>query len=354
MTVSGLLTAALLLFAVPAVVGSLFRRNVDKGMGGPVFQWISGQVFLWACFQLLCVPMILLELDFSCVVIGYSAVLVSAVLTALSRTFRNRKAAAAAAVIRGFDRKGKLRSILWMIFWALLIFQLVQAVRMTYGDGDDAFFVAISSITRDARTMYRKLPYTGYTTELDARHGLAPFPVWIAYLAELSGIRAVSMAHVVVPIALIAMTYGIFYLLGKLLLQEKKDMLPLFLIFTELLVLFGDYSFYTVENFMIARSRQGKAALGSIVIPVILLLLLILLRQLQEGGKISLSYYLLLASAGMTGCLCSTMGALLCCMLVGVVGICAAAAYKRWRILIPMGLCCLPNVCCAVLYLVLE
>lgn len=345
---------ALLLLVVPTIVGSLFRRNVDKSTKGPVFQWISGQIFLWACFQLLCVPMILFEADFKFVVIGYSVVLILAVLTAVIRSFPNRKAAGAVTTIRGFDREKKLRSVLWMIFWAILIFQLVQAVRMTYRDGDDAFYVAISSIAGDAGTMYRKLPYTGYTTELDARHGLAPFPVWIAYLSVMSGIQAVSMAHVVVSVVLIAMSYGIFYLLGEMLLQEKRDTLPLFMIFAELLVLFGDYSFYTVENFMIARSRQGKAALGSIVIPVILLLLLILLRQLQEGGQISLKYYVLLISAGMTGCLCSTMGALLCCMLVGIVGICAAAAYKRWKILIPLALCCLPNVCCAVLYLVLE
>lgn len=349
-----LLAAVLLLLIIPALAGSLFRRNVDKDMRGLIFQWISGQLCLWAGFQLICVPVILLELDFEFVVAGYSAVLVLTALTAIGLAVRNRKAASAVTVIRGFDRKRLARCIPWMIFWGILIFQLVQVVRMTYRDGDDAYYVAISSITQDARTMYRKLPYTGYTTELDARHGLAPFPIWIAYLAEVMGIRAVSAAHVAVPIVLITMTYGIYYLLGEVLLREKRDTLPLFMIFTELLVLFGDYSFYTVENFMIARSRQGKAALGSIVIPAILLLLLVLLQRLQEGEKVSLKYYVLLAAAGMTGCLCSTMGAMLCCMLVGIVGLCAAAAYKRWKILVPLALCCLPAVCYAVLYLVLD
>lgn len=354
LTALRLLTAAVLLAVIPAAVGSLFRRNVDKSMGGLVFQWISGQIFLWACFQLICVPMVLLELDFDVLTAGYSAALVLAMSAAAVSAVKNRKAASAVTRIKGADRKKAARDILWMIFWVILIFQLVQAVRMAYSDGDDAFYVTISSITQDAGTMYRKLPYTGYTTELDARHGLAPFPVWIAYLAEMTGIRAVSMAHVVVPIALISMTYGIFYLLGRILLKDSKDTLPLFLIFTEGLVLFGDYSFYTAENFMIARSRQGKAALGSIVIPMILLLLLILLRHLQEEEEISLKHYVLLAAAGMTGCLCSTMGAMLCCVLVGITGLCAAIAYKRWKVLIPMALCCLPDVCFAILYLVLD
>lgn len=355
MTALQLFMAVILLGVIPVIVGSLFRQKADnKNMTGLVFQWVSGQIFLWACFQLICVPMILLEIDYYIAADIYSAVVALAVLAAAAWLFRNRKAAFAVTVIRGTDRKKSARIILWIIFWALLAFQLVQAVRMAYGDGDDAFFVAITSVTQDAQTMYRKHPYTGYPTELDARHGLAPFPVWIAYLADVAGIRAVSMAHVVVPVALIAMTYGVFCLLGKILLEEKKEGLPLFLIFTELLVLFGDYSFYTVENFMVARSRQGKAALGSIVIPVILLLLLILLRMLQKGEEVFLKYFVLLAAANITGCLCSTLGAMLCCMLVGILGLVAAAVYKRWKILIPLALCCLPNVCYAALYLILE
>lgn len=91
----------------------------------------------------------------------------------------------------------------------------------------------------------------------------------------MTGITTVIVAKTLVPVALISMTYGVFYLLGSRVLfagegaYRKKWALPAFLLCTEVLVLFGDYSYYTVENFMIARSRQGKAALGSILIPMI-------------------------------------------------------------------------------------
>lgn len=348
------LAAVILLVVIPVIAGSLFRQKGNSDMTGPVFQWVSGQILLWACFQLVCVPMVLLGIDYYYAAGVYSVVVAVVVLTAVFCMVRNRKTACAVTWTRGADRRKMAVILLWALFWALLVFQLVQAVRMTYADGDDAFFVAITSVTQDAQTMYRKHPYTGNSTELDARHGLAPFPVWITYLADVAGIRAVSMAHVVVPVALIAMTYGVFYLLGRILLEGKREALPLFLVFTELLVLFGDYSFYTVENFMIARSRQGKAALGSIVIPVMLVLFLIFLRLLQKGEKIPLKYYVLLVAANITGCLCSTLGAMLCCMLAGILGLWAAAVHKRWKLLIPLALSCVPNVCCAVLYLVLE
>lgn len=154
----------------------------------------------------------------------------------------------------------------------------------------------------------------------------------------------------IVPLALISMTYGIFYLIGSRLFAKNKEHIPLFLIFTELLVLFGDYSFHAAENFMIARSRQGKAALGNIMIPMLIFLLFLLLEKMQEEQKIPLTFWGLLFATLTAACLCSTLGTLLACMLVGVTGICAAVSYRRWKILIPMAVCCVPCVVVAMLY----
>ena len=200
--------------------------------------------------------------------------------------------------------------------------------------------------------MYQKLPYTGMSTELDVRHGLAPFPIWIAWLSQMTGIATVAVAKTLLPVALISMTYGVFYLIGSRGLSQGKN-LPLFLVCTEVLVLFGDYSFYTVENFMIARSRQGKAALGSILIPMIFFLLLLLFRRLQEKQKITVGFWILLTAVMTSCCLASTMGALLACMLMGVAGICGAIAYKNRKILPPLAACCVPCIIYAGMYLVL-
>lgn len=254
----------------------------------------------------------------------------------------------------GKGRRSFSEVLFWLLFWGLLLLQLVQAVRLTYADGDDSFYVAISSITQDSDTMYQKLPYTGGATVLDGRHGLAPFPIWVAFLARSSGIPAVTVAHVILPAVLISMTYGIFYLIGRRLFPERDGRLPLFLLFAELLVIFGDYSFYTAENFMIARSRQGKAALGSIVIPFLVFLLLLLLEKMQEKEKLPAAYFLLLAAAIVTGCLCSTLGALLVCVPVGIVGLMGSLYYKRPGILPPVAACCVPCLIYIFLYLIVE
>lgn len=337
------------LLVIPLVVGLLFV-NVDNTAGKPLLAWITGQIFLWAGFQLICAPMVLQGGSFGNVVVGNMVFTAIAALAAAVCAWRRKGARLKALRETG---RSSAETLLWTIFWMLLAFQLVQSVRMTYADGDDAFYVAVSSIVENSDTMYQKLPYTGGTTTLDIRHGLAPFPVWIAFLARISGMRTVSVAHVAVPVVLIGMTYAIFYLIGNKLFPKGKDKLPLFLIVTELLVLFGDYSSYTVENFMIARSRQGKAALGNIIIPALLLLLLLIVEQLQQHRKVGLVRYGLLGITVTAACLCSTMGAVLACLMIGIVALIASFAYKKPGILLPMGISCIPGACFALLYFIL-
>ena len=289
-----LLWLAVLLVAIPAWVGNCFL-NVDKPCRNPVFLWISGQMLLWAGFQVICVPVILLEGRMWMVTVAYCGFILVLLAAATVRYFRQSRTLR--AVREAKPEKAEI--ILWVLSGVLLLLQLVLAVLMVYGDGDDAYYVAISAAAEESGRMYQKIPYTGMHTELDVRHGLAPFPIWIAWLAQMTGITTVIVAKTLVPVALISMTYGVFYLLGSRVLfagegaYRKKWALPAFLLCTEVLVLFGDYSYYTVENFMIARSRQGKAALGSILIPMIFFLLLTLLRKIQEEQKITVGFWVL-------------------------------------------------------------
>ena len=105
---------------------------------------------------------------------------------------------------------------------------------------------------------------------------------------------------------------------------------------------------------MIARSRQGKAALGSIVIPFLIFLFLILFGRFEQGARIPARLYLLFGAAAVTACLCSTLGALLICMMVGIAGGLGAICYRRFGCLISLAVCCMPCICYAMLYLFFD
>lgn len=338
------------LFVIPAIVGGCLWDGGRKGQGRhrrAFTLWVSGQMLLWAGFQLICVPCVLLKKNFVYVVCCYGGLVGILTLWGIVRLCRG-----GVAVNLPKSNQSVWREMLpAVIVGSLLVFQLAQAVGLAYADGDDAYYVAVSSITNNAETMYEKLPYTGGTTEVDVRHGLAPFPIWVAFLARMTGLKAVGVAHTAMPLMLIPMTYVIFYLLAQELFPDKRLKQLMFLIMAELLVVFGDYSFYTVEHFMLARSRQGKAALGSVILPMMLWLLFVLFQRVKEGEKCGVAYWGLMVAVMISGCLCSTLGAFLLCLLMGVAGLCAAVTYRKWRLLPPMALSCLPCICYAVLYL---
>jgi hypothetical protein len=345
-----------LLLILPCLVGGIFINRKEGELRGEPLSLtgalIKGHLLLWAVFQLISVPFILKEKSFTQLVIWFGVLmglLAAAGLFGWIRGFLPIKRHS--VQIRQTE---VMTMVLWLIFWGLLLFQIIQVFTMTYQDGDDAYYVAVSTLAEESDTMYRKLPYTGGATALDIRHGLAPFPIWIAFLARVSGIRTVAVAHVAVPAVLIPMTYGVFALIGRQLFSGKKDRLPLFLILTEVLVLFSDYSISSPENFLIARTRQGKATLGNLVFPFLIYLFLLMLKKLEKGEKIKLRFWFLLAACVMTGCLCSTLGALLCGLLAGVAGIMGAICYRKWKFMVPMALCCLPAVCYGLLYLQLS
>lgn len=356
--------SVLLLVIAPMIVGTLFGK-VNSGRGKAISCWVSGHLFLWAGFQLISVPLILKEKSFSDVVLCYNGFQIAVVVLAVILLIWSRRKATLPVgekVGKGANGDGRLCSdkpdkktmMLWVAFGVLFLLQIVLGLFLAYEEGDDAFYVSISASTQSADSMYQILPYSGLTTGLDARHGLAPFPVWIAYLARMVQMPAVSMAQLVVPIVIVSMAYGIFYLLAEHLFAEQRKNVPFFMVLMALLVLFGGYSNYSAENFLLVRATQGKAVIANVILPVLMWLLFVLMARLQKKQKTGFGFWVLLAGTMIAGCLCSTLGCVLTCMMLGVAGLCMAVVYRRWKVLVPLALCCVGPMIFAVAYFVLR
>lgn len=345
---------SILLFAValPILTGAGAAVFVKRQERNIVFMWMSGTILSWALFQLLAVPMILKRLPFHTLTHWYGICLAAlAAAGGMLWLWRVRKIPRTVQSKTG--RTGR-ELALWAAFGLLLLLQLVMAVVLAYGDGDDAYYVATSAVTVQTDTMYAQLPYTGGSTALDTRHCLAPFPILAAFYAKVSGLHPATVSHIVMPLLLIPLTYGIYGMAGSRLLAGRKKYLPLFLLFASLLVMWGNYSLYTAETFLLTRTRQGKAALGNMVIPACLLLILLLCERFSEGRRAEKALWLLLTAAVTASALCSTLGGFLSAMLTGVFGLCAAAAYKRWKLLFPIAVCAVPAVLYMGLYMLLR
>lgn len=337
MTLVRILAAILMVTVLPMTVGTIFLPLKEKG-ARLLFAWIFGQIFLWCGFLFVCVPMVLLNQDFTQVGRAYGLFCGAFFLLSCLLLFVRRKEIFPLHRKDGTKQgKDRLSILLWCVFGAFLLVQLICVFTLMYEDGDDAFYVAITTYSKELKTLYRNIPYTGAYTGLDARHSLAPFPVWVAVFAEVAGQSGAVTAHILMPILILLMTYGLYYLLGEELLGRSEGdggwRMPAYMCFAALLVTFGGYSIYSAENFLIVRAGQGKAVLANVIIPALLCLTAILMSRLEQKKKIPWTLYLILGAVMTAGCLCSTLGSFLLCVFFGVAALCALIAYRRWTLI---------------------
>ena len=338
-----------------------------------LFSWVFGELLLFGLLHVLALPMILREESLFLLAKYWTAgaaVLAVLGICAGALMWTSQKKARGEG---GFsleilpedpkaETEGAKRTarICWAIFALLFLAQMVLAFVLTYRDGDDAFYVSTATQAATSGYMYRGVAYTGSSGELNLRYSMAPFPMYLSILSFLSGVPCVTIAHVAVPPVLMSMTTALYALVGRVILKKRADLLPLFLIFVQVLIFFGNTSVQTPENFLVARSRQGKAALANLVLPMLLFLIYLLLERMGERRKKSAfgRFPLLLPALAMTAvtlsaCLCSVLGTALSLLLLGVSFVCSAVMYRSVRHLPAFLLAALPPVADALLYLYL-
>ncbi len=308
----------------------------------------AGILFLWASFQLISVPFILKEADYGMMKAVTSVVWI---LTALYGAFCLVKdRTVLKEELGGYLRDLRTNDAFFLISAGLalvaVLFQVFMAYRLAYADGDDAYYIVVGSIAESNGEMYTLDPYTGQTLGgLDLRHCLAPFPIWLAMMSGLIRVHVGVAAHSMIPLVLIPVTYLIIWRILRILIPEKA---PLCVLFFAVLQIFGNTSIYRNSTFLLTRTRQGKEALAEVVIPFFFLLFLQIMKDLKEQEQFPMLPMIMTTIAA---CLCSTMGALLVCLLAGMMGLLAGILYKRFRLIAWTFLCCLPAAAYALLYI---
>lgn len=327
------------------------------------FAFSSGYIFMWALFQLMAVPFILKEAAFPYLEYSFEAVCLPTAIAGYlffwlyflkpDISLWNKKNIGIRKILKA-DKEKILLIVLWGVFLASLLFQLFQSYRLAYADGDDAYYIALSTSTNLNEGMYRVIPYTGYTTELDIRHGLAPFPMWVSFIAAKCNVNAAVAAHSLMPLILIPLTYVIYLETGRLLCGERKRLLPVFMIFVSLLQIFGNYSIYPASTFLLTRARQGKEALGNVILPFLILVLFRIAEEVKRKGRAGWQNIVWLAAAMTAGCLCSTMSGFLCSMLVMLTIGLLVLVYRKYMLLLQGMISCIPGIFYAILYFKLK
>ncbi|MGN1023447.1 MAG: DUF6077 domain-containing protein [Lachnospiraceae bacterium] len=239
--------------------------------------------------------------------------------------------------------------VFWLLFAALLAFELYMSYTHASYDGDDAYYVAQSVQTWQTGTMYHYVPYTGITTELDGRHAMAMIPMWISAIATLCGTHPTIVTHSLIPIVFLPLADIAAFCLIHALLHDKDSkkrterMIPAFMSALALIQIFGNVSIYTPETFLLMRTWQGKTVFANIIVPLGFYTLLLAAHRIGEGGSMRLPMILMLLVNVASG-FCTAMAPMFAAFLFLAGSVFVSLAYRDREYWKKTILCCLPNV----------
>lgn len=241
--------------------------------------------------------------------------------------------------------------LFWLLALAAVAFQMYMAFAYASFDGDDSYYVVQSVLADQTGVLNRIRPYTGLSTDLDIRHALATLPLWEAYVARMTGIHATIVAHSLLPLILIPLTYLCYFEIGRKLLGAKSIKLPIFMVLVSVLQIWGNTSIYTNATFFLTRTWQGKSVLANMVLLVLIWLLLEIFDEKESSSKGN--FWGLIAVNNVVAAMMTSMGAFLAGMFLGITGLVAAIRQKKLSVLLKAVACCVPNVIYLLLLLVL-
>ena len=312
--------------------------------------YLAGFLTCWAVFQLIAVPILIQKAHGMKYLVPAVTILYALVSAAgLGKAFWDwRKKKISICQVLGLTEFAEAANSTWICrgFWVIALGLVAMQVYMAFTramfDGDDAYYVVQSVLADQTGTLNRILPYTGLSSELDIRHSLATLPLWIAYAARMTGVHATIVAHSLLPLVLIPLTYLCYYEIARRLPGMKGEKLPIFLSLVSILQIWGNISSYTNATFFLMRTWQGKSVLANLILLNVIWLTLEIFSALEEEKR--RGFWILLAVNNICAAMMTSMGAFLAAFLIAMIGLIAWACYKKISIPLKLALCCIPNV----------
>lgn len=325
---------------IPFLLGALFKGEET----GYAVSLAHGFMVEWATFFVIAVPAIIFKRSLSELIYPVLGIwLILAVVGGV--LFAKSKKSFKWCVL------SKSEIIYLGIFLAIVAFQLYKAVFYAYEDGDDSFYVATSQVTNASDRMFLADAYKGNATTMEYRYALAPFPIWIAMVARLSGVNVATLSHVIIPVVFIPLTYIIYNEIGGLLFCGDREKKYMFLSLIALFEMFSNVSTSTSGTFMLTRARQGKEALACIVIPLVFLEVY---RIIKSGYDIKFRRWAFLVILCIAGALTSVFANILIPFMILFLVICELINKCPIKRVLADCLVVLPNLCVAFLYIFLD
>ena len=362
----------ILCLVFPWIIGTLILPDREQAFCTAAYRIIGGNTGMWAVFQLLAVPAVLLQVPFHTLVrLWTGALLLLLGLFAIfcrnpafrRKAFFMRRTAAEDAAEKEPLPAGNRVTLCLLILASLILIggQCRRYLFEEHIDDDDSRFIASAVSAYQHDTMLLENPATGEVKprpegEL-VKDAASPWPMYLAALSALANVHPAITAHTVLPAYLLLLRYLVIWCVGSALFAEGKsrkaqppssEKQAWFLLFSAAALQFFGGSVHTAGAFALTRIWQGKAVLAAVMIPWILLL-----TYGSEWTGEALSAKALIAASA-AACLLSGMGILMAGALTGSYALWKALTERRLSSAALPLLCALPCLAYGLVYMILR
>ncbi|MBQ9609885.1 MAG: hypothetical protein IJV15_10645 [Lachnospiraceae bacterium] len=349
-TFLNIILSILTLIVLPICIGNTICCILKQDISSAKC-FITGSITMWAVCQLVAVPLILLKQSFILVVGILSLVYAGLVIYGLcNKNSRNGykkillNAREIIPVVQNDVKKSEkiLNVIAFFIMCLAVVLIVFASIFLQHTDADDSRFVVNAvDIYRTNRMLLTDVnsgnAISSFLGDLN-KDVTSPWAVFTAYISKITGTYPSIMMHTILPPVIMLILGAVYWILSEHFFGKDVFHRSMFVCFAILLNIYGYYSVYTSETFVLIRMWQGKAVLAGVGIPVMLWRFLELYKDDKKGN------YLLLLIADFAMCLLSNMGIILCGIMLGCYGFVYGIARKNWKMMVLLWLMCVVNV----------
>ncbi len=238
----------------------------------------------------------------------------------------------------------------------LIVIQIGAILLMATPDRDDAFYSGLSSMSLSRDEILAHNAYDGRMKAfISDRYKVSALPVYQASLSLFSGMHHLTITHNLFPLFYMPLVYALYYAFGKRFLEKEgmKQAAGKFLLAFALLHMIGNYYVFSPENFLVTRLWQGKALFVALGVPMLFLCgqRLLLCEADDAGIWYRLRQWLLLACILLACAFMGETGLFLAPFMLGCMTLSACLITKKWIVMFPAVLCCIPELVLFIKYL---
>ncbi len=320
--------------------GSLVTVRMKKEKFSLTFALMIGFFLYYGIFQVLAVPCTFLKLPLNRLAALW--LLLVAVVTVYGAVTCRKVWFQAFADLK--------RQAAGQLFWALVPVLVVMAqavfVVMWQTDYWDAtYYIGDVSLSVYTNTISLYDPLTGDMRQtFDIRHCFATYLVQDAVVCKAFGIHPLIEMKTVMGVVVTILNNLVIYNIARLFFKGDREHTGLMLVFALLLNLFT-YTAYTSSSFLLLRSYEGKAVLGSVIVPAVLYVAARLYQDYQNRA-----YWWLLFLLCQSGCAISSSAMTLLPVEVGAFALSLALIKRDVRPFAKGVLCMIPCLVILLLY----